>query len=324
MLTAEQLVARRERMGASDVAAIMGVPTFVGVNAWTIWADKIGALEDERVGSKPWLDEGNRLEPFLLNWAERELGALDRNVVVHDPTGARIASTLDGRVIASGVPVEAKTSGIFGPIHGEWGTDGTDEVPDGYLLQCQTQLLCTGAEVCRLFALLGGRGRVEYQIHPHPKLIVKIRDVAEDFFASFVVTKIDPREGWAERLEKAHGIKLTADPCEPVLETAKRLRRVSGKVVDLADPEPFLAWDAARLDRLDMEKLEKAALAVCLAELGDADAGQLPGGVVFTYAEQKGADLIDREAMKRAGVYEQYATPNTVRVARLKGAKKGR
>lgn len=320
-LTPEELAARRGRVGASDVAAIMGVPTFANVNAWTVWADKIGSLEDER-GSKPWLDEGNRLEPFILNWAERELGELDRNVVVFDPTGSRIASTLDGRVKATGVPVEAKTSGIFGPIHGEWGQDGTDEVPDGYMLQCQTQLLCTGAEVCRLFALLGGRGRVEYQIHPHPKLMLKIRDVAEDFYAEFVVTKRDPREGWADRLETAHGIKLTADPCEPVLETAKRLKRVKGKVVTLADPEPFLEWDRLRGVRLDAEKAEKSALGLCLADLGDADAAELPGGVTFTYAEQRTADTIDRQRMKDDGVYDKYASGNTCRVARLKGAKK--
>lgn len=322
-LTAEQLVARRERVGASDVAAIMGVPTFVGVNAWTVWADKIGALEDER-GNKPWLDEGNRLEPFILNWAERELGALDRNVVVHDPGGARIASTLDGRVIATGVPVEAKTSGIFGPVHGEWGQDGTDEVPDGYLLQCQTQLLCTGAEVCRLFALLGGRGRVEYQIHPHPALIAKIRDVAEDFYASFVVTKIDPREGWAERLEKAHGITVEADPCAPSLSVVKRLRRVPDKSIELPNPERFIEWQNLREARLSAEKAENAAEAALLADIGEAQAGLLPGGMYLERCVEKGSFTYDRAAMEADGVFERYATQGTRNVLRVRGAKKGR
>lgn len=320
MLTAEQIEARRERVGASEIAAIFGVPTFVGVSAWTVWADKCGILEPRK--AEPWLDEGNRLEPFILNWAERELGALERNVVVHDPDGLRIAATLDGRVVKSGEPVEAKTSGIFGPIHGHWGEAGTDEVPDGYVLQCQTQLRCTKARACHLFALLGGRGRVEYVVHPEPRLIAKIGDVADDFYTEFVLTRRDPRDGWAERLEKAHGVKLLGDPCSPTLEVAKRIRRTSGKTVQIENSEPFEKWAKFRDVRLEAQKAEETALAACLAELGDADAAQLPGGLEFSYREQRTADTIDREAMKAAGVYERFATPNTCRVARMKGLKK--
>lgn len=318
-LTPEELAARRERIGASDVAAIMGVPTFSGVNAWTVWNEKTDQLVERR--STQEMDAGNRLEPYILDWAETSLGELARNVVVHDPDGARIASTLDGQVVADGTPIEAKTSGIFGPIHGEWGEAGGDEVPDGYMLQCQTQLLCTKAEVCRLFALLGTRGRVEYEIHPEPRLIAKIRDVSEDFYANFVVTKVDPREGWGDRLEQAHGIKLTADPCAPVLAVAKRLRRETGKVIELQDSQLVDKWEGFRKARLDAQKAEDATLAAVLAEIGNADTATLPDGREFRYAEQKGADLIDRKAMKAAGVYERYATPNRVRVARIKGRK---
>lgn len=320
MLTEQQIVERRSRVGASDVAAIMGVPTFAGRNALTVYWEKIGALEENPETDA--MEAGNRLEPYILDWAERELGPLERNVVVFDPTGAPIASTLDGRVVASGVPVEVKTSGIFGPIHGEWGEAGTDEVPDGYIVQCQTQLLCTEAEVCRLFALLGTRGRVEFTIRREPRLIATIRDVASDFYAEFVARRRDPRDGWAERLETTHGIRLTADPCAPVLDAARRLKRVSGKVVRVDNADPFLMWDKLRAVRLDAEKAEKSKLAECLSLLGDADAAELPGGVVFAYAEQRTADIVVREAMKRDGVYERYARANTARVPRLKGGEK--
>lgn len=306
VLTATELEARRSRIGASDVAAILGMPTFAGRNAFTCWLDKTDQLEPERNPGK-WLETGHRLEPVVLDYAEEQYGALDRNVVVWDPTGSPIASTLDGRVRESGVPVEAKTSGVFGPIHGDWGEPGSDEVPDGYITQCMTQILCTGEGVCHLVALLGSRGFVEYHIEPSDQLIKLIRDVATDFFERYVTPKVDPRTDWADRLHTVHGVELMSDPCAPVLDVVKRFRKQPAKSIVIEDPQPVLDWQAARKARLDAEKIEKAAQAQVLADLADAEGADLPGGMQLTHFETQ-----------RAGYTVEPTSYRTLRIRKVK------
>lgn len=322
MLTEQDIVSRRSRIGSSDVAAILGLPTFAGKNAYTVWCDKCDMLEPEDEAKKPWLDAGNRLEPVILDYAESELGPLRRGVTVFDPNGAPIASMLDGQVIDGGRPVEAKTSGILGPVHGHWGDEGTDEVPDTYIVQAQVHLLCTVADVCPLFAMLPGRWIVWYDIEPIQKLHAMIRNVSTDFFERYVVARLDPRTDWADRLRAVHGVELTGDPCEPHLEVTKRFRRIEGKRIKEEDVAPFKEWEQARAARLEIEKREDALLAKCQAIAGDAEIVELPGVGEFTYKSQRGAPLINRAAMKEDGVYEKYAKENRVRVARLSKPKK--
>lgn len=321
-LTAEQLEARKSRVGASDVAAIMGLGGFKGRNALSVWLDKTDQLEPEK--SVPdHMEAGNILEPALLNYAEQEYGAMERNVVVFDPGQTPIASTLDGRIIANGQPVEAKTSGIFGPIHGEWGDPMTDAVPLNYIVQCQTQLLCTGADVCRLIALLGGRGVIEYRIQPADDIMALIRNVASDFFEGYVRTRRNPREGWSERLEKVHGVKVTSDPCEPILETVKRWRRTPGKVLVAADkPEAFdliSAWNQAREARLAAEKSESAAKAGLLAAMEDAEAIDFndPKKWVTNFTQSRTVFDVQALAEEHPDLYAKYERTSTFPVLRI-------
>lgn len=306
-LTATEIEARKSRIGASDVASIMGLPTFRGRNAYSTWLDKTDQLEPEKQVNAA-ITAGNRLEPVVLDYAEAAFGELQRNVVVFDPQGGPLASTLDGRVVADGRPVEAKTSGIEGPIHGTWGEVGTDDVPDGYIIQCQTQLLCTGAEVCELVALLGGRGFCEFRIEPMDGLIAQIRAITADFWERYIIPKRDPRGEWADRLKTAHGVQLECDPCEPVLETVKRYRRVPKKLITIESPDKLLAYQAARQARLDAAKLEESLQAEVLADIGDAEAAEYPGGIVATYYETS----------RKGYVVE----PTTFRQLRIKSPKK--
>jgi putative phage-type endonuclease len=297
------------------------MPTFKGRNAFTVWLEKTDALEPED-SERKWITAGNRLEPVILDYAEEQYGELQRNVVVFDKQCEVVASTLDGYLVNDNVPVEAKTSGIDGPIHGDWGDAGSDHVPDGYLVQCQTQILCTGADVCRLMALLGGRGFVEFQIEREDDLTALIRNVSEDFWNRYVIPRKNPREDWADRLANTHGIALLGDPCAPVYDVVARLKRVEGKEAPIIDLDAVELWDAYREARLGAEKAEKEQKAIILADMGDAEIGVMPDGRSITFKTQKTADIIDRNAMKTDGVYDKYATSNTARVMRMKKAKK--
>lgn len=320
MLTTEQIIERRKGIGSSDAAAILGLPTFKGKNAFSVWLEKTDQLEPAKESDA--MSAGNFLEPAILDYAEKKFGRLNRGVSIADPDGAPIASLLDGRLVSDGRPIEVKTAGIVSPLIVTWGEADTDQVPDSYMIQVQTQLLCTGAEFASLIALLGGRGIVEYTIARADPLIKIIRAVSADFFERYVQPRRDPRNDWAERLSSVHHVNVLSDPCEPCLDVVKRIRRLPNKTVQVMDIAPFMQWQELNRSRLAIEKSEKLALGACIAALGDAEAAELPGGVGFSYMEQNGADLIDRDKMNADGVYETYATPNRYRVARIKGVKK--
>lgn len=318
-LTQEQIVERRERMGSSDMAAVLGVPSFANQSAWTVWAEKCGMLEPEQTRDDA-IEAGNLLEPVVLDYAERTLGKMDRQVLALDPQGSRLGSLLDGLLLARKEPVEGKTSGVVGPIHGHWGEPGSDDFPENYIVQTQVHLACQPADVCHLVVLLGARGFVHYQTEPQDDLISTMRDVAADFFDGWVIPRRDPRDGWAERLA-AHGVTVEGDPCAPTMNVVRRLRRVPDKSIELPDPERFLEWQRLRQTRLDAAKAEDAAEAALLADMGDAQAGLLPGGSYIERCVERGAFQYDRAAMEADGVFEKYATQGTRRVLRVRKAK---
>ena len=155
------LTKRRKRLGATDISAIFGVNPYR--TAYEVWLDKRDLLEDWKGNDATEL--GNRLEPALLDEAEHRWGPINRNVTVF-AKDLPSASTLDGQLIETGEPIETKTAGLLNEFAelGHWGEPGTDEIPDWYLVQCHTQILCTGASLCRMLALIAGRGMVEYEI----------------------------------------------------------------------------------------------------------------------------------------------------------------
>lgn len=71
MITAEQREERRKWVGASDVAAILGLDEFRTAN--DIWASKVHELDDLKKSAAGY---GDDLEPIALDRAERLFGEL--------------------------------------------------------------------------------------------------------------------------------------------------------------------------------------------------------------------------------------------------------
>lgn len=323
MLTAKEIEARRHHIGASDVAAMMGISTFRGRNARSLYLGKTDQLEPEKNPSAA-ITAGNLLEPVILDYAEGLFGKLNRNVIAPDPCGGPLSATLDGQVVTTGRPVEAKTSGIEGPLHGHWGDRGTNAVPRGYFLQAMTQILCTGMDRCDLIALLGGRGFCEFVIWRDEELISTIKEIAEDFWTRYVVPKRDPATEWHDRLKTVHGLVLDGDPCSPILETEKRRKKMPGKAIKFTRPDLVIDWQQLRQACLDAQKMENAAQAAVLMHMDDAESAEVEGAGMLTNFNQNGAGVIDRKMMKVDGVFDKYNIPSSHRVLRWKRSGKSK
>lgn len=265
---ATALLNRHERLGASDAAAALGLSPFL--SEWELAGLKTGRIEPDGKDTKP-TRAGRLLEPTVLDVAEHELGELQRDVLVYAPhVDFPLASTLDGRVISSGVPVEAKTTGIEGPVYGEWGDEGSDIVPSYYLVQAVVQMICTEADLVHLYALIGGRGFVRYRILRDEQVCAEVTERLARWWQRHVV----------ERIEPTHS--------EPIpLEIVKRLRREPAKTVDLFADDLLTVWEyeQAKSDKSAAEKACEAAQAKLLLLLGDAEAASLPDGRQITYLE---------------------------------------
>ncbi|XZE18778.1 YqaJ viral recombinase family protein [Pirellulaceae bacterium SH449] len=282
---------RKSSIGASDVAAILGLNPWA--SAWDVWADKRGLIEDWEGNEATEL--GTRFETVILDIAEQKIGELIRNKRIKHPS-LPIASTCDAISWNTQEPVEAKTTGLVGPVYGEWGDEGTDVVPDAYSIQVHTQLLCSdpSVQLGHLFGLVPGRGVVHYQIPRSDKLCEQLGNILADWWERHIVQGVEPSRDKAS------------------FDVVKRLKKVPNKVVVFPESvdrilERFETLKAiAKRREKQVEQLQTALL----LELGDAEEGVLLSGKSINYYEQH--------------VKGYYREPTSFRVFRVSKPKRGK
>lgn len=260
-ITEEQRQLRKQYIGSSDVAAIMGFSPFA--NAADIYWQKVG---DASQPESEAMALGTRLETAILDDFEQEIGRrLLRNVF--QDKGILCANhdaIVDARPYKEGV--EAKTTGLLGPLKDQWGEPGTDEIPEYILLQCQTQIHVSDLELVWVPVLIGGRGRPTFKVEPDDFVIRSIVEAADRFMTNHVAKRIPPEN------------------VVPSLEVVKRIRREPNKVISIPD-SIIENWNAAKASLKAAKEQEEMATAAVLATLGDAECGDCSSGRL-TYLEQ--------------------------------------
>lgn len=146
------LVERKKHCGSSDAAIILGMSKWGSVSE--IQGEKLGLFQREQNEA---MERGHLLEP-LIRRAYAEKFALDvfPGAMFTHPDHPWMAATTDGSVEDSEgreYLIEIKTVNDRAFKSGEWGADGTDEVPEYYLIQVMHQLAVTGLQSCYLVAL---------------------------------------------------------------------------------------------------------------------------------------------------------------------------
>lgn len=248
-LSSEELERRRQFVTGSDVAAVMNLSPYA--NAADVYYSKTEGIEPETNDS---MELGSYLERSVLDWAASKLGPLSGGGSWQVHENGIVAATLDD-MTKFGDPVEAKTSGLvrYGAAS-LWGDEGTDQIPEYYLLQVQCQLLVTGAGRAFVPALIGGRGFAMFEVNANRDLQSIILATCEAFWKNNVQARVPPED------------------VTPDLEVVKRIRRKEGKSVPIS-AALVAAYEEINKQRLAVEKLEKEAKARLIASLGDAEIG---------------------------------------------------
>lgn len=212
-LSEKQLDLRRTGVGASEVAAVIGVhPTKSAIDVWM--AKQPDAPESDG-GSLA--EFGHRVERILGEaWVDRH-GAEGLRIytpgTLRHPTHDWALASPD-RVVA--------TPGLGRPARADWKSllemkaaffsdreygDGADEVPERHLVQVAWQLAVTGLEEGTLVALVRGDYR-EYPITRDRELEELLLDQVGRFWREHVLAGVPPAvdgsDGWAGYLRRRY------------------------------------------------------------------------------------------------------------------------
>lgn len=186
---AEWLESRKKYLGASDVAAVLGRSRFR--TKTEVYMEKVGlsAGSEETEGMR----NGRRIQPVTIEIYEERTG----NKVEQDPPTVFdkrfpwLGANLDGMVVGQPIPVEAKAGTPYYK-RTDWGDDGSDLIPEEYLIQCQTQMLLTQTRVSHVPVFFDIH-TVKIYIVPFSEGIANaIVDLTKPFWYENVVKQIPP------------------------------------------------------------------------------------------------------------------------------------
>jgi putative phage-type endonuclease len=186
---------RKQGLGGSDIAAI------IGLSPWRtprdIYLDKKGLADPEpETDAMYWgttLEDivareyskrtGRKIERCNVLFRHPEhsflIGNLDR--VVYDDNGKK--PVVSGRLITRRI-LECKTVSQYAA--GDWGEPGTDQIPEYYKAQVQWYMGLTGAEVCDVAVLIGGRDFRIYTVYRDDEVIAYLFAEGVKFWREYI------------------------------------------------------------------------------------------------------------------------------------------
>lgn len=188
----EWLEARKNYIGGSDAASIVGLNPFMSNTE--LWEIKTGRREQEDISDKPYVKYGTDAEHllrelFAMDYPELKVGYKENNLFTN-PDYPFAHASLDGWLQdergRKGV-WECKTTEIMsGAMAKKW---SDDKIPDNYYIQVLHQLMVTGFD----FAIL--KAQLKYRIEGHE---VKLRTL------HFRIEREDVEEDIAYLIKEEH------------------------------------------------------------------------------------------------------------------------
>ena len=183
--TKEQLELRKKGLGASEAATVLGLNPYA--SPLDLWMVKKGL---KVVEENPAMRLGTRLEPVV---AEMYLEATE-SVLLPSKTlfykNPILFATPDRIVRGMRKGVEIKTAGAR--MAEKWGEEGTDEIPQHYLIQCIICMAVTDFNEWDVAVLLGGQDFRIYTISRDIELENTIIENLLQWWERFMVNNEEP------------------------------------------------------------------------------------------------------------------------------------
>jgi putative phage-type endonuclease len=298
MLTKEQLEARKNYLGGSDLAAILGLSRWK--TALEIWGEKTGELEPEDISEKLHIRVGNKLEQSVGELFTEETGLQIEKVdeTFFHPTHKFLGANIDRKIVGKDEGLEIKTASSW-KLH-EW---DDENIPQEYYLQCMWYLAMTGLKKWHIICLIGNSDLKIVPIERDEDLIKSMIEKAVEFWTTYVIPKVMPFS--ISYKDSDVLFKLFPEAIKSEVEF--------GPEVD------------AEIDSLEAMKAESKSLEASIekaenelkARLKENESGRTPCHI-FTWKNQTRVGL-DTKRIKEENpaVYKQYAKETNFRVFRI-------
>ncbi|OQA54721.1 MAG: YqaJ-like viral recombinase domain protein [Candidatus Omnitrophica bacterium ADurb.Bin277] len=282
----EWLEERRKGIGASDIAAIMGISP---------WKTPFQVYQEKRREVKDWegsdaTNWGKRMEPTIRQWYSDETGRavrLPEKILVHPNYNFMFASldgfTDDGRV------VEIKTA----RSSKGWGEVGSNQIPDYYMVQVQHQMAVTGFKVADVPVSIGGSLPVLYVVPEDKELQEMIIESASEFWQRVLDGNPPPPVTYSDAVQRFGKSKASGSiiASEDVVSLVATLRTTREEIKSLEAKEEEI----------------KGKLIIVMGDKGD-EIIDFSGSPLVTYRLGKGRDSFDMKNFRKenADLYKKY------------------
>lgn len=294
---------RRAGLGASDVAAVLGISPWA--SPYTVWLDKTGQRADE---DNEAMEAGRMLEPAIGPWFEQRTGlvVMGEQMWCTHPDKPWARATLDGVVAESAESTFADAlGGLEIKTTSEPPAKWEEAIPPYYCAQAQFQMFVTGMErtwFAVLHANFGLRLRI-YELDRDDADIALLLERCEKFWTGNVLAGVPPpvdgHDATTEAL-KSTGADTDADAVDLDTDAADvwMIRDIKERI---AREEKELAKQENRIR----------------AALGEATIGTTRYGTV-TWKPQD-ATRVDTKALRERmpRVAARFSTTSTSRVLRI-------
>lgn len=240
MLTDIQLMARNKGIGGSDCAAICGLSKWK--TPLDIYNEKIGKVKNKVENN--FTHFGHILEPVILSEYSKLTGfqcISPTETITHKSYNWMIGN-FDGIVSNKKIIIECKTASVY-TAH-LWGEEGTDQIPQEYLLQCAHYAMIYDAERVDIAVLLGGNDFRIYTYNRNEDLEKKILAMEENFWVNHVLANVPPEpqtlSDVAHLWQNSESKTCTAN--SDILEKAYELSRVKKQIKELEKKSDDLSF----------------------------------------------------------------------------------
>ncbi|MGF6790201.1 YqaJ viral recombinase family protein [Paraburkholderia sp. 35.1] len=262
------LAERRKGIGGSDAAAAIGQSRYQ--TAYELWLDKTGQTTGEREDNET-TRFGRAMEAIAADMFAHRTGVRlrRRNQIIRHPKYQFMAASVDRLVEGRREGFEAKNvNADFFRFSGEWGEQGSDQVPVEYLCQCHHYLTVLNYDAWHLGAVVGGNRLVTYTIERDPEFS-ELLIGQEMMFWTFVETGEPPPFDYSHR----HAVEIL-----------KHLYPgTTGETIAL--DAALMDWHNVRIEADEQVKSYQAvsdgARAHILHAMGEAAIGRLPNGGAY-------------------------------------------
>lgn len=268
-ITESQRQKRRNYVGSSDAAAILGLSPFKRTAADIYWSKVTPPPKDE---PPDYMTTGNYLEDTLLRWfADRTGNKIIRNQfrVAKKGRGEGVfGANMDALIEGKREGVECKYANAERAK--EYGDEGTDQVPLDVIIQVQHQMYCVGLDkVWVPVALAGYSLNMKLYCVPRDDILIEaIVNKCMDWWEQYVVTKTPPQ-----------GAET------PPIDFLNTIERAPGAVIQLMEDAVTLAEDfeTAKAQEKRWAATVSALRTKIIQGLGDCEIGMLPDGRTVEY-----------------------------------------